>query len=189
MRPDFCGLQIRFDQFRDEIMFTPEGTNGWQSFGDPDYLRLRIAMEQRVFKPIGRELIRDVVMLVADENPFDSAITWLNGLSLDGVPRVGSFYHTHFGTEDNPYTRAVSLYMWTALAGRVLSPGCKADMVQILVGAQGVKKSSGVAALSPDPAFFTEISFAEKDDDLARKMRGRLAAEIGELRGLNTREL
>ena len=44
-------------------------------------------------------------------------------------------------------------------------------------------------ALSPDPAFFTEISFAEKDDDLARKMRGRLVAEIGELRGLNTKEL
>ncbi|MCV5824559.1 virulence-associated E family protein, partial [Escherichia coli] len=32
-------------------------------------------------------------------------------------------------------------------------------------------------------------SFAEKDDDLARKMRGRLVAEIGELRGLNTKEL
>ena len=44
-------------------------------------------------------------------------------------------------------------------------------------------------ALSPDPTFFTEISFAEKDDDLARKMRGRLVAEIGELRGLNTKEL
>ncbi|MDF3613626.1 VapE family protein, partial [Enterobacter hormaechei] len=54
---------------------------------------------------------------------------------------------------------------------------------------QGCGKSSGVEALSPDPAFFTEISFAEKDDDLARKMRGRLVAEIGELRGLNTKEL
>lgn len=189
MRPDFCGLQIRFDQFRDEIMFAPEDSDQWQSFGDPDYSRLRITMERRGFKPIGRELIRDVVMLAADEQPFDSAMTWLDGLRWDGVPRIERFYHTHFGTEDSAYTRAVSLYMWTALAGRVLSPGCKADMVPILVGEQGVKKSSGVAALSPDPAFFTEVSFAEKDDDLARKMRGRLVAEIGELRGLNTREL
>jgi predicted P-loop ATPase len=69
--------------------------------------------------------------------------------------------------------------MWTALAGRVLEPGVKADMVPILVGPQGCGKSSGVEALSPDPAFFTEISFArEDDDDLARKMRGRLVAEI-----------
>lgn len=189
MRPDFCGLQIRFDQFRDEIMFAPEGSDQWQSFADADYSRLRITLERRSFEAVGKELIRDVVMLAADEQPFDSAITWLNSLKWDGVPRINRFYHTHFGAEDSAYSRAVSLYMWTAMAGRVLTPGCKADMVPILVGPQGIKKSSGVAALAPDPEFFTEVSFAEKDDDLARKMRGRLVAEIGELRGLHTKEL
>lgn len=189
VRPDFVDIDIRFDQFRDEIMFAPAGSGQWRAFTDADYARLRITMEKRGFKPVGRELIRDVVLLAADEQPFDSAITWLNGLEWDGVPRIECFYHTHFGTADTPYTRAVSMYMWTALAGRVLEPGIKADMVPILVGPQGCGKSSGVEALSPDPAFFTEISFAEKDDDLARKMRGRLVAEIGELRGLNTKEL
>nr|ELR5224914.1 ATPase [Providencia rettgeri] len=189
MRPDFINIEIRFDTFRDEIMFAPTGTNEWQQFSDADYSRLRIAMENRDFKPVGRELIRDVVLLAAEENQFDSAIEWLTNLEWDGVKRVEHFYHTHFGAEDTPYTRAVSLYMWTAMAGRVLVPGIKADMVPILVGAQGCGKSSGVAALSPDPTFFAEISFAEKDDDLARKMRGRLVAEIGELRGLNTKEL
>lgn len=187
-RPDFIGIDIRFDQFRDEIMFAPSGTDQWQTFNDAEYSRLRITLEKRGFKPIGRELVRDVVLLVADENPFDSAIAWLNSLKWDGIPRIERFYHTHYGTEDTPYTRAVSMYTWTALAGRVLSPGCKADIVPILVGAQGCGKSSGIAALAPDPAFFVEISFAEKDDDLARKMRGRLVAEIGELRGLNTKE-
>lgn len=189
VRPDFVDIDIRFDQFRDEIMFAPAGSGQWQAFTDPDYARLRITMEKRGFKAVGRELIRNVVLLAADEQPFDSATTWLNGLEWDGVPRIEHFYHTHFGTADTPYTRAVSMYMWTALAGRVLEPGIKADMVPILVGRQGCGKSSGVEALSPDPAFFTEISFAEKDDDLARKMRGRLVAEIGELRGLNTKEL
>ncbi|KER02837.1 ATPase [Photorhabdus temperata] len=188
MRPDFVDIEIRFDQFRDEIMFASTGSDQWQTFTDADYSRLRIAMERKGFKPIGRELIRDVVLLAADEQPFDSAIQWLKSLVWDGIPRIERFYHTHFGAEDTPYTRAVSSYMWTALAGRILTPGCKADMVPILVGAQGCGKSTGVAALSPDPAFFTEISFAEKDDDLARKMRGRLVAEIGELRGLNTKE-
>lgn len=189
VRPDFVDIDIRFDQFRDEIMFALAGSGRWQAFTDPDYARLRITMEKRGFKAVGRELIRDVVLLAADEQPFDSAVTWLNGLEWDGVSRIESFYHTHFGTADTAYTRAVSMYMWTALAGRVLEPGVKADMVPILVGPQGCGKSSGVEALSPDPAFFTEISFAEKDDDLARKMRGRLVAEIGELRGLNTKEL
>ncbi|ECD9549297.1 ATPase [Salmonella enterica subsp. houtenae] len=188
-RPDFIGVDIRFDQFRDEIMLAPAGSGQWRPFTDADYVELRMTMAENGFKPVGRELIRDAVLQVSSEQPFDSAITWLDGLEWDGVPRIETFYHTHFGTADTAYTRAVSLYMWTALAGRVLEPGIKADMVPILVGPQGCGKSSGVEALSPDPMFFTEISFAEKDDDLARKMRGRLLAEIGELRGLNTKEL
>jgi len=189
MCADFVGVEIRFDTFRDEIMFAPVGTKEWQTFTDADYSRLRITMEKRGFKAVGRELIRDVVLLAAVENPFDSAMEWLKSLKWDGIARIEKFYHTHFGTEDTAYTRAVSRYMWTALAGRVLKPGIKADMVPILVGAQGSGKSSGVEALSPDPTFFTEISFAEKEDDLARKMRGCLVAEISELRGLNTKEL
>src|SRR5690606_13267649 len=65
----------------------------------------------------------------------------------------------------------------------------KADMVPILVGTQGVGKSTAIAAMSPSPEFFAEVSFSEKDDDLSRKMRGKLVAEIGELRGLHSKEM
>lgn len=188
-RPDVCGIEIRFDQFRDEIMFSQPGSGAWQPFTDSDYARLRISLERRGFKPIGRELIRDVVLLVAMDHQFDSAITWITGLTWDGVPRVRTFLRDYFGAEDTDYTRAVSTYLWTALAGRVLAPGCKADMVPILVGEQGSGKSTGVAAIAPGLEFFSEVSFHEKDEDLARKMRGRLVAEIGELRGLHTKEL
>ena len=188
-RPDICQIKIQFDQFRDEIMYTHVDSNQWQTFTDADYSRLRIGLENGGFKPIGREMIRDVVLLIADENPFDSATEWLSGLEWDGVPRVKNFLTQFFNAEQNEYTEAVSLYLWTALAGRVLKPGTKADMVPILVGEQGCGKSTGVAALSPSPDYFCEISFAERDDDLARKMRGRLVGEIGELRGLHTKEL
>ncbi|MGL9719951.1 VapE domain-containing protein [Symbiopectobacterium sp.] len=189
LRPTFMGVEIRYDIFRDAIMLAPKGTNGWRAFGDEDYSELRVILSRRSFKEVNKELMRDAVFMVAKRQPFDSATTWLNGLEWDGVPRIEYFYHTHFGTADTPYTRAVSMYMWTALAGRVLEPGIKADMVPILVGAQGLRKSAGIAALSPDPEFFADISFADKDDDLARKMRGCLVAEISELRGLNTKDL
>lgn len=188
-RPDYCGMRVGFDQFRDEIMFAAPGTDDWRTFGDADYMRLRIGLEAKGFKPIGRELIRDSVLLVADENPFDSAVVWIESLKWDGVSRIERFLPAYFNTEDTDYTRAVSLYMWTAMAGRVLEPGIKADMVPILVGAQGSGKSSGVAAMAPAHEFFTEVSFSEREDDLSRKMRGCLLAEIGELRGLHTREL
>lgn len=188
-RPDICQIKIRFDQFKDEIMFAPFGSEEWQALTDADYSRLRIGLEKGGFKPIGRELIRDIVLLVADEHPFDSAVEWLSRLEWDGVPRVKDFLSEYFKAEKNDYTDAVSLYLWSALAGRVLHPGIKADMVPILIGDQGCGKSSGVAALSPCPDYFCEISFAEKEEDLARKMRGRLVCEIGELRGLHNRDL
>ncbi len=188
-RPDICGMDIRFDRFRDEIMFSAPGRAEWQQFTDQDYSRLRITLERGGFRPIGRELVRDVVLLVATDNPFDSAQEWITGLEWDGVPRVERFLTDYFGASDDDYIRSVSRYLWTALAGRVVSPGIKADMVPILVGAQGTGKSSAVAAIAPAHEFFTEVSFHEKEDDLSRKMRGRLIGEIGELRGLHTKEL
>lgn len=190
-RPDVCGVDIRLDTFKDDVMFSPAGKGQWRAIRDYDYVALREHLEDGFtgFEPIGRELMRDAVLLIAENNKFDSAIEWINRLQWDGVPRVENFLRDYFGSEDSPYTRAVSLYMWTAMAGRVLVPGIKADMVPILVGAQGIQKSSSIAALVPAPELFVEISFAEKEDDLARRMRGRLVAEIAELRGLNSRDL
>lgn len=190
-RPDVCGVRIGLDTFRDEIMLAAPGTEQWRTFGDADYVWLRVQLETGMngFAPISKEMARDVVVAVAAEQQFDSAMTWLKSLPDDGVSRCETFLVDYFGAEDTPYHRAVSLYLWTALAGRVMQPGCKADMVPILVGAQGIGKSTAISALVPSVDFFTEVSFAEKDDDLSRKMRGKLIAEIGELRGLHTKEL
>ncbi len=185
----FCGVKIRFDEFKDEIMVAPSGTCDWRTFTDADYPRIRIALENKGFKPVSRDLAREAVLLLADENRFDSAIEWLESLDWDGVPRIDTFLTRYFSVQSTDYSVAVSRYMWSALAGRVLSPGCKVDMMPIFYGAQGVGKSSGVAAMVPDPRFFSEFSFGEREDDLSRKMRGCLIGEFGELRGLHTREL
>lgn len=190
-RPDICGISIRHDTFRDSVMCAPAGTEEWRAFGDPDYVWVRERLEQGAcgFKPISKELVRDVVGAIADANKFDSAQHWLKGLRHDGTPRVETFLTRYFSCPDTPYTRAVSLYLWTAMAGRVMVPGIKADMAVILVGEQGLRKSTAVAAMVPAKEFFVEISFGEKEEDLARKMRGKLIAEIAELSGLHTREL
>lgn len=187
-RADMVGRSIGYDTFRDEIMYSKDEGENWASFKDADYSRLRIALERCGFPSPSKELTRDAVLLVADQNRFDSAQVWLGRLEWDGVPRVASFLPGYFATDDTPYTRAVSRYIWTALAGRVLEPGCQADMAPILVGPQGYLKSSGVAAMVPSRDFFAEISFGEKEDDLSRKMRGRLVAELAELKGLRGKD-
>ena len=186
---DYTGHAIAFDEFRDEIMLAVKGTTEWRPFTDPDYTRMRIGLEKRGFGPVGREMIRDAVALVAEENRFDSAIEWLKLLPTATGERCATFLSHYCGVEDTPYHRATSLYLWTALAGRVMTPGVKADMALILIGAQGLGKSTLAKALAPQIDHFVEISLDERDADLSRKMRGALVAEIGELRGLHSREM
>ncbi len=187
-RPDVCGFQIRHDAFKGETMMAPRGTEGWRRLGDTDYTELCLRLERGKFLNISKDLIRDSVAYVAGANQFDSAAHWLGGLRWDGVPRVRGFLTQYLGAAATPYTRAVGEYIWTAMAGRVLQPGCKADMVPVLVGAQGVRKTSAVAALVPAADFFTSLDLSLKDDDQTRIMRGKLVIELGELRGLATRD-
>lgn len=186
-----AGMVVAYDEFRDEIMWGPGGHDGWQRFQDVDYTRLQMRLERWGFKPLSREMLRAAVEEVARRNAFDSAIVWLRHKvpAWDGCLRIDTFLRDYWGVEDNAYTRGVSMYIWTALAGRVLEPGCKADMVPIFVGAQGCGKSTGVARLAPTEEVFAEISLHEKEDDLSRRIKGRMVVELGELRGLHTREL
>lgn len=187
-RPDACKARIAYDEFKDTTLIAWEGETQWRPMRDTDYTRLRSELERIGFKRPGRELVRDAALLVAEENSFDSAIEWGNSLRWDGVPRVEGFLERYAQAESSDYTRAVSRYLWTALAARLLQPGAKCDMVPVLVGGQGTGKSSGVMALAPEPDAYVEVNLEHRDDNLARSLRGKLVGELGELRGLMTRE-
>jgi hypothetical protein len=188
MRPDIGGARIAYDQFKDLVLVAYTNDSQWRPLRDTDYFRLRIELEKRGFKSPGSDIIREGVHHVAEVNEFDSAIEWAKGLTWDGVPRVEGFLHNYFGTEHSDYAKSVSVYLWSALAGRCLEPGVKADMTPILVGDQGAGKTRGVSALSPEEGSFVEVNLEHRDDNLARSLRGKLIGELGELRGLMTRE-
>lgn len=184
-REDVCGFRIAFDTFLDDVMIAAEGEETWRSLQDIDYTMIQKHLERVIgFKPISFDLLRRAIDAVAWSTKFDSAIDWLTGLKWDEKPRVDTFMVDCFGTVDTPYARAVSQYMWTAMAGRVLKPGIKADMIPIFEGSQGTIKSTLISALVPREEFFAELSFDQSDADLSRLMRGKLVAEIPELKGL-----
>jgi hypothetical protein len=189
LRPDVCGMDIRLDAFRGELVYADvEHPGKWLAFKDHHYTELRLTLAALGFKPVGREMIRDVVLYVAEHQSVDTAQVWLESLTWDGVNRVAGFYERYFGVEASAYTTAASRYIWTAMAGRVMTPGCQADMVPILTGAQGQGKTRGVRAMVPEDTF-RELSFHQDEDARARLMRGALMVELGELSGLRSREI
>lgn len=188
LRDDISGAKVAYDEFKDSVLIAWDGEGEWRPLRDTDYFRLRVELERRGFKRPSSDLIREGVHHVAEVNAFDSAIEWAKGLEWDGVSRVENFMHHYFGTEDSDYAKSVSIYLWSALAGRCLQPGVKADMTPILVGDQGAGKTRGVEALAPEESSFVEVNLEHRDDNLARALRGKLIGELGELRGLMTRE-
>lgn len=188
--PRVSHLTIRYDTFKDALVCADVGTEQWRPFKDVDYTNLRYKMEEAGLKQVGREMIRDAVGMVAVDQAFDTAIDWVEGLTWDGVPRVETFWIDHFGVLDDAsgYARACARYTWSALAGRAMSPGVQADMVPILSGKMGLRKSRGVLAMAPGAEFATKMSFHEPDVERARKMRGRLVVELDELQGLKGRD-
>jgi len=182
---------IGFDEFRGRVMIAPAGTEEWRPMSDTDMIQLRetLAREQR-FAPIGKELMSDALHLVASRHRFDSAITWLDGLQWDGVPRIEQFLATYCGTVDDEYSRAVGLYIWTGLAGRILEPGCQLDMVVAFKSPQGKMKSTGFQAMVPADDCFTDgLSLHEDSDDFKRLIRGKLLIEVAEMAGLSKADI
>lgn len=187
-RDDIVRCRIAYDEFKDAIMVAPAGTESWRPFVDTDYTTIKIELERRGFKGPGTEIVREGVKLVAHKNRFDSAMDWANGLQWDGIERVEMFLATHYRAEDSDYARAVSLYLWTAMAGRCLRPGVQADMSPIFVSGQGTGKTRGIRAMAPEEGSFVEVNLEHRDDNLARGLRGKLVGELAELRGLMTRD-
>lgn len=190
-RIDVCGMEIRYDEFQDEVLYCERGAPGeWQRITDEDNFELRCRLGTIGFKPISRELMRDAINYTASRARFDTAMLWLDGLVWDGVPRIDTFLSTYFEPHETmpvAYVRAVSAYWWTAMAGRVLSPGCQADMAPILISPkQGLRKSSAIASMVP-PDTHRVLNFNQPETERSRLMRGCLSAELAELHGLKTK--
>lgn len=198
-RPDIVRCRLALDKFKQVILieWAPElatqnspgvPVGEWRPLGDSDYIFIQQQLDLRGVSDPATEKVRAAVRAVASSFAFDSAMQWARGLVWDGVERVPSFLTTYMGVEQTPYTTAVSMYMWTAMAGRCLVPGIKADMVPVFIGDQGTGKTTLVETLAPEPSAFLSVDLSHRDDNLARAMRGKLVGELGELRGLQSRE-
>lgn len=185
--PPYIGWHIGYDEFLRHTMMSKDG-KAWRRLEEQDPTNLREIMGRRKFKgEPRRDLTTEAIYAVAKEHAFDSAKQWLEGLpAWDGVKRVDTFMVNYWGCKDRPYVQALGRYIWSALAGRILEPGCKADLMPIFSGPQGCGKSTGVEAMAPDGAF---AKLHLNDRELVRKVQGILVGEIDELRGLHTKEL
>ncbi|MBQ3425156.1 MAG: hypothetical protein IJH38_08160 [Clostridia bacterium] len=146
---------------------------------DDDNSGLRSYME-RVYHIVSKDKIRDAVNTVRMLNAFDPLQDYLTGLVWDGVERLDTMLIQWMGAEDTPYVRAVTRKWMCGAVARAMNPGCKFDNMLVLIGPQGIGKSTLAETLSR--GYFTDsLGRMNASKDSYERLFGVWIVEVAEL--------
>jgi len=124
---------------------------------------------------------------VAKDHSFHPIKSYLESLVWDGVERIPNFAARYLSAEDTPYYRAVSRCLFIAAVARIMRPGCKADYVPILEGAQDKGKSTAIELLFTP--WFSDDLAELGTKDAAMQVRVAWGIEIAELASMTRGEI
>ena len=124
---------------------------------------------------------------VAKDHSFHPIRDYLDSLVWDGVERIANFAASYLGAEATPYHSAVSRCLFTSGVARIMRPGCKADYVPILEGAQDKGKSTAIELLFTP--WFSDDLAELGTKDAAMQVRVAWGIEIAELASMTRGEI
>ena len=129
------------------------------------------------------------IKLIAKNHAINTVRTYLTSLRWDGKPRLDTLFVDYLGAEDNPYTRAVARKTLCAACARAVCTnraGVKFDYMPIIIGGQGIGKSTLVRYLGKNWFSDSLVTFSGKE--ASEMLQGIWINEIGELAALTKYE-
>ena len=154
---------------------------GW---GDADLACAKVYFEH-VYGIWSPAKFKDALLaVVSAERPYHPIKEYLNNLHWDGKDRVDRLLIDYLGAEDTEYVRAVTRKTLCAAVGRIYQPGIKFDSIMVLIGPQGIGKSTLYSILGKQ-WYSDSLSISDmKDKTAAEKLQGYWILELGELAGI-----
>ena len=147
---------------------------------DSDLARIRSYFEREydLYSPQKLDDALANFFKVRSYNPLKELI---ESIKWDGKDRIKDFLQEFLRPSDDPeYISEVSRLIFAGAIHRLYEPGCKFDCVPILVGEQGIAKSTFIRWLNPSEEYFREIKTLEgtKAEEI---MQGGFICEMAEL--------
>lgn len=181
------GLQgIVYNQFKNMLDVTgslpwPQVKPGWS---DTDLACAKLYFE-RTYGIWSPTKFKDAILAVtSSERLYHPVKEYLGSLKWDGIPRLDTLLIDYLGAEDTPYVRAVTRKTLVAAVARIYRPGIKFDSILVLVGEQGMGKSTLFARLGKE-WFSDSLSISDmKDKTAPEKLQGYWLLELSELNGI-----
>lgn len=164
--------------------------NGWRGWsGEADEVGLRAYCEEVYGVPnTKKSVVLDALSYVAQMHLRNGVVEYLDGLTWDGTPRIDTIFIDYLGAVDDPPTREATRKAILGCVYRAYEPGCKFDQMVVLIGPQGVGKSTIIHKLAHD-AWFTDSLHTFEGQKVAENIKGSWIVEIGELHALRKAEV
>ncbi len=156
-----------------------------RQWGDTDDAGLRHYIE-KVYGITSKDRIYDATALCAFKNRINDVKDYLLSLKWDGVKRLDALLVDYFGAANNAYTRAVMRKSLAAAVARVMQPGTKYDFMPIIVGPQGIGKSTFLRMLGR--RWYSDSLQVFEGKEASEMIQGTWINEIGELNGFSRTE-
>jgi hypothetical protein len=150
---------------------------------------LRVMIEAQFRFDPKLENLHDAVVELALQNQYDPVADYLESLTWDGIPRVGTWLTRYLGATDLPITRAMGEKVLIAAVRRVFEPGTKFDQIIVLEGPEGRNKSTAVRVLAGDENFSDQTILTLQDRQQQEQMEGVWLYEIADLTGISRAEV
>ena len=150
----------------------------WKDSDDASFYRYMEAF----YGLTGKDKLDNALLIVSSQNRINDVKQYLQGLRWDGVKRLDTLLHDYLGAEDNAYTRK-SL---CAAVARAVTGGVKYDYMPILVGPQGIGKSTFLSILGKD--WFSDSLTTFEGKEAAELIQGTWINEVGELTAFTKQE-
>lgn len=180
------GVRVSYNELTDRQLI--EGMPGWgPQMRDRDLNHLRLEIGRRFYLRFNKEMFNELIEDISYSNTFHPIHDYFASLpAWDGTPRLDRWLVDYAGAEDTPLNRAFGRLMLLAAVRRVRQPGVKFDFMLVLVGQQGLGKSSLIASLVPDRSWFQDdVSLQLTGKQAIEQLQGKWILEFGEMRGLS----
>jgi predicted P-loop ATPase len=137
---------------------------------------------------VAKDVVHQGVDLRAIECAFHPVRQFLNGLRWDGECRIETWLSVYLGTEANAYSGKIGLMFLVSMVARIFKPGCKADYMLVLEGAQGAKKSTACEVLGGEWFSDNLPDIRSSGKDVSQHLNGKWLIEVGEMSALDRAE-
>lgn len=132
--------ELKYNEFERVIEY-----NG-KTIDNASVASLRNAFE-REGKFRNKDVMRDFMLQYSHEHKYNPIKDYLESLEWDKTPRIATLFIDWFNVEDNVVNRKLSEKWLVSAIKRIYEPGCLIEGMIILVGAQGVGKSTFIKRL------------------------------------------